>query len=73
MKSGKGVRASQIWCAPHLTKPDDITRGVSLHPVNHLTQHGFVPPHILTPRVNKVNDNKGQLTTGFEMAQLLLN
>ena len=68
VKGGKGVRASQIWCAPHLTKPDDITRGVSLHPVNHLAKHGFVPPNILAPRVDKVNDNKGQLTTSFEMA-----
>ena len=73
MPGGKGVRAGQIWRAPHLTKPDDITRGVSLHQVNQLTKHSLVPPNILVPRVDKVNNDKGQFATGFEMTQLKLN
>ena len=32
-----------------------------------------MPPNILVPRDGKVDDNKGQFTTGFEMTQLKLN
>ena len=38
-----------------------------------MAKHGFVPSNIFVPRVDKVNVDKRQLTTGSEMTQLILD
>ena len=38
-----------------------------------MAEHGLMPSNIFVPRVDEVNDNKRQLTTGSEMTQLVLD
>ena len=38
-----------------------------------MAEHGLMPINIFVPRVDEVNDDERQLSTGFEMIHLILD